>query len=633
MSSENDEPFSQWRLDGPPETLPSSSLFPDLLQRLGLDRERTGTPPLPRLLIELQDPAWYVRAAAVRDLGKMGERAPLEALLAALADEHVSVRANAALALGSMGQRLPVERLSEALLYDSEWQVRESAALALAKTGPQTSEGPLLAALHDSDPQVRQATRQALERLHPERSGQDVSPGEKATVFSHESPARARPVLGSGWSTYERMKQKEKSMSENYLPTETAVSPRQKLRQNTAATRKRHPVWRVVGFGMAVVVVVVYLLVWGLVTHTLRPGTSGTQTGGSGPLITRSSSPTAQATITTGPDGKTLFVYPPTGSLTGESTSNAGWSPDGKYISVANPNVVLLNASNGQVAKDLPTDGVLDISWSSDGKRLVTSGQTAQIWNIQTGHLLVSYTPYPTLASVAEPHGNPLARLSGGNMIYSSVWSPDSKWIASSVYGVSYGYTLQIWNASTGVHIRTLQIEPGTTSSNFIGQEAWSPDGKYLAISSQAKGVIVWSTATWQRVYTMTGVSDVNWSPQGDLLASTTSTGLIKVWQAATGHVQFSFQGLANGQRVSALAWSPDGQYIAVSNQDVRIWSVAEQKLVAIYTGFGNHSSFSITSLAWSPDSKELAGVDGGVDNTGPNAGTPIDSLRVWIAI
>lgn len=416
---------------------------------------------------------------------------------------------------------------------------------------------------------------------------------------------------------------------ENYLPTEEVAYTSQKPHQrSTTLPRKKHPVWRMVGLSTAAAVIVVYLLVWGLLTHTLRPGVPGTQTGSSGPLITRSSSPTAQSTSAISSSGKTLFVYPPTGSLTGESTSNVGWSPDGKYISVTNPNVVLLNASNGQVAKNLKTDEVLDINWSPDGKRLVTSSQTAQIWDVQTGNKLVSYTPYQAQASVAEPHGNPLVRLSGGNMVYSSAWSPSGQWIASSVYGVAYGYDVQIWNATTGAYIRTLQIGSGTTASDFIEQEAWSPDGKYLAASSMNNGVFVWNTATWQPVYTMTGVSKLAWSPQGDLLASTTSTGLIEVWQATTGHVQYSFQGQADEQSASALAWSPDGQYIAVSNQDVRVWSVAEQKLVSIYTGFGTHSSFSITSLAWSPDSKELAGVDGGMGTTGP-----LDSVRAWIVI
>src|SRR5579871_1141751 len=91
------------------------SLLPDLLQRLSLEKGQQGPPSQAELLANLTHPAWYVRAAAVRALGRLGALAPQAELLAALDDPHVSVRANAVLALGTLGEHAPLERLIQAL--------------------------------------------------------------------------------------------------------------------------------------------------------------------------------------------------------------------------------------------------------------------------------------------------------------------------------------------------------------------------------------------------------------------------------------------------------------------------------------------------------------------------------------
>src|SRR5712691_8626499 len=108
-----------------------SSLLHTVLGRLGLgDKPALQETQVNELVATLVHQDWYVRAAAVRALGRLGEQAPLEPLLAALADEDGSVRAAAAHALGLLGERTPADRLVMAL-HDSEWHVRETAILAL----------------------------------------------------------------------------------------------------------------------------------------------------------------------------------------------------------------------------------------------------------------------------------------------------------------------------------------------------------------------------------------------------------------------------------------------------------------------------------------------------------------------
>ncbi len=152
MSPENDEL---------PITLPEDrnetpSLLPQLLRRLGLEKGQQGIPSQADLLADLKHPAWYVRAAAVRALGRLGALAPQADLLVALDDPHLSVRANAVLALSTLGERAPVERLIQVLQSDPEWQVRESAVLALASLGQLAWEESRLTALNDPDGNVRE---------------------------------------------------------------------------------------------------------------------------------------------------------------------------------------------------------------------------------------------------------------------------------------------------------------------------------------------------------------------------------------------------------------------------------------------------------------------------------------------
>ncbi len=627
MSSNNDESFADPPPAGSDASVRPSSL-PEILLRLGLTDRPMAAPRLSQVLVALDDPRWYVRAGAIRDLEKLDASALVQAgpaLLVALTDTHVSVRANAVLALRST---LSLERLGQLLLGDSEWQVRESAALALATRGREVSLAQLLAALHDPDLTVRQAVQQALLHCHPERdpsapTGEQPQPRplpEQQWDWLDRSP-----VPASGTKTY--VLRKEKKMQDNRETHETIVYIDDAHVLPNAPRWSKGRRWRTVGLSMAVAVVVINLLAWGLLTHVRHGGS--TQTGGARvTLATPSPTPTA----TLGPLGKTLFVYPPTSTNPPFGFSNVSWSATEKYISVASLSVALLNAENGKLVKtiDQSASATVWAQWSPDGERLLTSSNEAQIWNIATGQALVTFTPASAQASTIG-HGNPLARLSGGNMIYASAWSPNSRVIASAVDGISYGYDVQLWNATTGAYMRTLSIKAAATPSDYIDAVGWSPDGRYLAASSPNNGVYVWNTSTWQLVSTKQGESELAWSPTGDLLA-TVNGSRVDVWQAATGALQYSFQGQKSSANVVTLAWSPDGRSLAVAGQDVRIWSVLHHKIAYIYTGFGTHSSFVINSLAWASDSSRLASMDTGMDITGSHTGTPLDSVRVWIA-
>jgi WD40 repeat protein len=68
-------------------------------------------------------------------------------------------------------------------------------------------------------------------------------------------------------------------------------------------------------------------------------------------------------------------------------------------------------------------------------------------------------------------------------------------------------------------------------------------------------------------------VQALAWSPNGKYLASGSWDSTVQVWEAASGRRLFTYRGHDN--LVSALAWSPDGKRIASAAYDLQVWQAA----------------------------------------------------------
>jgi WD40 repeat protein len=172
---------------------------------------------------------------------------------------------------------------------------------------------------------------------------------------------------------------------------------------------------------------------------------------------------------------------------------------------------------------------------------------------------------------------------------------------------------IHVWRASDGALVK----DALPVREVLIGSVSLAPNGAYYTMQRADHRIEFWSVASGQQIsITATSIAkgdayspaiDGAWSRDGAFFAialpnPTWPAGPteIQVWSTATGKVaqslseSDSFQGM-----IEALAWSPDGRYLAESSGAIHIWDVAAQKMVAT---FG-----AITTRTTSSDGKTTA--------------------------
>jgi HEAT repeat protein len=119
---------------------------------------------IPLMNALLEDSDEEVRWKAAAALGKIRDPSSVDALVEALNDKSWTVRRNVTIALGDVGDERGFEPLLSSMT-DKDWHVRKYASIALGKIGDERAIKPLVKALNDEDSDVRWKSIIALGKI------------------------------------------------------------------------------------------------------------------------------------------------------------------------------------------------------------------------------------------------------------------------------------------------------------------------------------------------------------------------------------------------------------------------------------------------------------------------------------
>jgi len=272
------------------------------------------------------------------------------------------------------------------------------------------------------------------------------------------------------------------------------------------------------------------------------------------------------------------------------------WTPDNKEIYILK--------SNGDIE-------IWDIETSRLSRKLESENNNVYSVGWRPERLLVAYTDkFTNEVSVWDLKNNAflfnLGFHSDAFINDQSVsWSPDGTKIVSA----GWDNKLKIWDASTGVELKTIQRD-----SLWFESVSWSPDGQSIVAGHKDGTVYVINAKTWKTVNVLYGhngshsggVPSVSWSPDGTMIASGgRDESKVLIWNFAGELLQqMDDQPLT----VFGLNWSIDSTMIASSGEG-RDVIITEAATGVELLRLGKHKP-STCCVAWSPNGKMLATVD-----------------------
>jgi len=223
-------------------------------------------------------------------------------------------------------------------------------------------------------------------------------------------------------------------------------------------------------------------------------------------------------------------------------------------------------------------------------------------WASITAVLMLALIAAPVLspvltveAQVLGPKpGDPLWSVIFYSYVAEAEWSPDGERLA---VGMAEEWTLRIFDRE-GVVLRSASM-PGPAE-----KLEWRPDGQYLAVAADTRFLVV-DPDTMDIVFQEdigSKITDLAWSPDGRFIALTTAAGDLYIMDMAAGVVYYSM-----APQVPALTvdWSPDGRIIVVGDGAGYLYVYQFPNIYdyEILPSWGE----GIFSARWSPDGSVLA--------------------------
>jgi WD40 repeat protein len=293
---------------------------------------------------------------------------------------------------------------------------------------------------------------------------------------------------------------------------------------------------------------------------------------------------------TTGKHRK-LDVPMPAEDEAGGNALSLAFSPDGKILALGwgDGHISLHDAVSGKELHQLIEGhdiGVLSLVFTGDSKSLLSACGNGRVqwWSVSTGKPIRQLAGPPRME---EP--NPLASQAveaAGPLTLAL--TPDGSTVAGA--GMDNGlFKVRFWELTTGKLRRQLvvdnlagdladraRLELGddsaqATAGNFTPALAIAPDGKHLAIGA-GPNIELRELRHGREVrqYAIYGTLQcLVFSPNGKYLAGSSDDGSIRIWEAATGSLLTELRGHRGS--AAGLAFSPDGATLASAGNDTTV--------------------------------------------------------------
>ena len=298
-----------------------------------------------------------------------------------------------------------------------------------------------------------------------------------------------------------------------------------------------------------------------------------------------------------------------------EKVTNCAFSPDGtRIVSAADDGtVVLWDPMTGAPVVTLAahSGGVNDCAFSPDGTRIFSAGSddgVLRIWKATTGADLGTMALRPVrpdgklelcmVMACFSPDGSRILSASMPHHMGAKTWTP-SLWDAVTTAPIPMVAEHTEWRGGSGswpdgsgvFDIDYGIVKPGYLDAleffrviaedylRHVSIGASSPDGTCLAAGSEDGTLELWDKVTGARLLTFVAhrdavnicafspdgariVSAAGWSPRSsDEPSRVAQDTTLKLWDVATGAQLCEYHA---GDEVSAVAWSPDSQRLAV---------------------------------------------------------------------
>lgn len=304
---------------------------------------------------------------------------------------------------------------------------------------------------------------------------------------------------------------------------------------------------------------------------------------------------------------QTLFKQAPPFSQHG-SSNYVAVSADGKFIySAAGDTIYTRSIATKRVTATHSGLQVTSLAANRAGEVLVTpdSSDAAAVWNVATGR---------TVTAIAGAAVNTCVAL-----------SPDGKTLATCN---NDGDSISLWSAARKRVTATLHILK-TSDAGSVSSDAFSPNGKTLAVSINAYGGystlpgvefldISTGRVTAKLPYT-DGGGPIYYSHDGSTFITADEFGNFYLFNAGSKpkrKVELSdpSSSVSNYTSVGSypVAYSPDDKTAATADSSptdsAYLWDLATGQLIATLT---DPESGGVTDLAYTPDGKTLAVADG----------------------